>query len=67
MIIISDEEEALVYTTGVDAMLLSIIVPAYNVENYIKNCVNSLLNQNTDDYEIVVVNDGSTDKTPEII
>lgn len=48
-------------------MFLSIIVPAYNVETYITKCLNSLLNQTTDDYEIVVINDGSTDKTGEII
>lgn len=48
-------------------MFLSIIVPAFNAENYIKKCLDSLLNQTTDDYEIVVVNDGSTDQTGDII
>lgn len=46
---------------------LSIIIPAYNVENYIKECIDSVLNQNLKDYEIIIVNDGSTDKTAEII
>lgn len=48
-------------------MLISIIVPAYNVEKYIEKCLDSLLNQTFDDYQIIVVNDGSTDRTDEII
>ena len=47
---------------------LSIIVPAYNVESYIEECINSLINQKTKyDFEIIVINDGSTDRTLEII
>ena len=46
---------------------VSIIVPAYNVENYIEKCLNSLVNQTLEDIEIIVVNDGSTDKTKGII
>ena len=48
-------------------MLVSIIVPAYNVEKYIEKCLDSLLNQTDNDYQVIVVNDGSTDKTGEII
>lgn len=48
-------------------MLISIIVPAYNVEKYIEKCLDSLLNQTADDYQIIVVNDGSTDRTDEMI
>lgn len=44
----------------------SIIVPVYNVENYLEECVNSILNQEFHDYEIILVNDGSTDKSGEI-
>lgn len=40
---------------------ISIIVPVYNVEQYIKRCMDSLLDQDFEDYEIVVVNDGTTD------
>lgn len=47
-------------------MFLSIIVPAYNVENYLKKCISSLLKQDVDDYEIIILNDCSTDKTLEI-
>ena len=48
-------------------MRLSIIVPVYNVENYIKECLESLVNQSLTDYEIIVVNDGSTDNSQLII
>lgn len=44
-------------------MKFSIIVPVFNVENYLKECINSLLNQTFDDYEIILVDDGSTDKS----
>ena len=44
-------------------MLISVIVPAYNVENKIKRCLDGLVNQTFDKYEIIVVDDGSIDKT----
>ena len=44
-------------------MFLSVIVPAYNVEQYIDKCIESLLNQDIDDYEIIIVNDASNDNT----
>lgn len=44
-------------------MLLSIIVPSYNVEKYIGKCIKSLLTQEEIKYEIIIVNDGSTDST----
>lgn len=45
--------------------LLIIIVPAYNVEAYIEECLNSLVNQTVRNHKIIIVNDGSTDKTEE--
>ena len=47
-------------------MKLSIIVPIYNVEQYLHKCVDSLLNQDMDDYEIILVDDGSPDTCPQI-
>lgn len=46
-------------------MKLSVIIPMYNVENYIDQCINSLLDQNIskEDYEIIIINDGSTDNS----
>ena len=46
---------------------VSIIVPVYNVENYVEKCLQSLVNQTLDGIEIIVVNDGSNDKSKEII
>lgn len=47
-------------------MKISVVVPIYNVENYLSICIESLLNQRFSDYEIILVNDGSTDKSGEI-
>ena len=46
-------------------MKLSVIVPVYNVENYIEACIQSLLSQSYDDYEIIIVDDGSKDSSIE--
>jgi glycosyltransferase involved in cell wall biosynthesis len=46
---------------------LSIIIPAYNAEETIEATLRSILRQNMEDVEIIVVNDGSTDSTPEIV
>lgn len=43
--------------------IISVIVPVYNVENYIDECVNSLINQTYVDIEIILVDDGSTDNS----
>ena len=45
----------------------SFIVPVYNTEKYLKKCLDSLINQTYKDFEIIVVNDGSTDKSSNII
>src|SRR5579864_200058 len=47
--------------------LVSIIVPARNEERNIRRCVESLLEQDYDNYEVIVVDDGSTDATPSIL
>lgn len=46
---------------------VTVIVPAYNAEPYIEQCAKSLLEQTLDDIELIFINDGSTDKTPQII
>ena len=48
------------------APLLSIVVPAYNVQNYLQECLDSVVRQNNNEIEIVLVNDGSTDRTDDI-
>ena len=46
---------------------VSIYIPAYNASNYIKEAVDSVLNQSFTDLEVVIVNDGSTDSTVDIL
>lgn len=48
-------------------MRLSIIIPAYNAEGFIEKCIDSIIDNNFNAYEIIVIDDGSTDKTPEIL
>ena len=43
--------------------LVSVIVPVYNVQNYLNKCLDSLANQTYTNYEVILVNDGSTDKS----
>lgn len=47
--------------------MLSIIIPVYNTEKYIEKCINSILTQDYQDYEIIAVNDGSTDASLELL
>ncbi len=44
--------------------LISIIVPVYNMEQYMERCVNSIINQTYSNLEIILVDDGSTDRSP---
>ena len=48
-------------------MFLSFVVPVYNAERYLSECLDSLLAQDISDYEIICVNDGSRDASPEIL
>ena len=47
--------------------LVSVIIPVYNVEKYLRECLDSLINQSLKDIEIICVNDGSTDSSLDIL
>ena len=46
---------------------VSVLVPVYNVENYLQNCIDSLKKQTYDNLEIIFVNDASTDSCQKIL
>jgi len=46
---------------------ISVIIPVYNVENYLKQCLNSVVNQTLEDIEIICIDDGSTDNSLNIL
>ena len=49
-----------------DKPKISILISAYNAEKYLAECIQSVLNQNYDSYDLIIVNDGSTDGTLDI-
>lgn len=48
-------------------ILISVIIPIYNVENYLKQCLDSILNQTFQDFEIICIDDGSKDSSLKIL
>ena len=46
---------------------ISVIIPVYNVEKYLRECLDSVVNQTLKDIEIICVNDGSTDNSLDIL
>ncbi len=51
---------------SMDNPLISVIIPVYNVEKYLRECVDSVLNQTYDNFEIILIDDGSTDSSGKI-
>ena len=47
-------------------VFFSVVIPVYNVENYLEECIQSVLNQTFRDFEIILIDDGSTDNSPDI-
>ena len=47
-------------------MFLSVIIPVYKVENYLRNCIESVIEQELNNVEIILVDDGSPDSCPAI-
>ena len=48
------------------SLLFSFVIPVYNVDRYLERCLNSILNQTYVKFEILLIDDGSTDRSPEI-
>ena len=46
---------------------ISVIMPVYNVEKFLPRCLDSLLNSTFRDFEVICINDGSTDKSLDIL
>ena len=55
------------YPTRSDELSVSVVVPAFNMELYIERCLRSLFEQVVDRLEVIVVDDGSTDRTREVV
>nr|WP_263325071.1 glycosyltransferase family 2 protein [Neobacillus sp. Marseille-Q6967] len=49
-----------------DNTLVSVIIPVYNAENYLSKCIESILNQSLSSFELILINDGSTDNSGQI-
>lgn len=60
------EEREDSFKTPKHSKTFSLILPTYNMEEYIEKCLNSILNQTCGDYEVLIIDDGSPDKSAEI-
>ena len=50
-----------------DSPIISVLIPVYNSAEHLRLCMNSLINQSFEDYEIIAVNNGSEDNSLEIL
>lgn len=50
-----------------ESRLISVIIPAYNAKDYLRECLDSVCNQSYSNLEIICINDGSTDNTQQIM
>lgn len=66
-LIVAESEKTYLQTRQYKNPRVSLIIPAYNAENYIARTIDTVLGQSFSDLEIIVVDDGSTDGTPKII
>ena len=51
----------------VESAKISIVIPVYNTEKYLRECLDSIINQTFQDWEAICVDDGSTDNSLEIL
>lgn len=61
-----NDENANIINAEVSNPWLSVIIPIYNAEKYLSKCLDSILNQNFTDFEVLLIDDGSTDSSPDI-
>lgn len=60
-------EQKLIHGNNVNSPLVSIIIPIFNVSNYISKCIESIINQTLNNIEIICIDDGSTDNSLDIV
>ena len=59
-------EDRTLYKINDDDLFISVIIPVYNAENYLEQCLNSIKNQTYKNFEVIIVNDGSKDNSDSI-
>lgn len=62
-----DKMNSIGYDKNMEKCLLTVVIPAYNTANHLKICIESVLNQNLKSLQIIIIDDCSSDSTPDII